>query len=75
MSNNGVIWIMSNNGGVGEIIPDALLSLAEHALLSLAERIMHLSCILILPSHWPSHALLSLAELVMHFSCTTKVQP
>uniref|UniRef100_A0A2N9HR00 RRM domain-containing protein n=1 Tax=Fagus sylvatica TaxID=28930 RepID=A0A2N9HR00_FAGSY len=44
-----------------------------HALLSLAERIMHLSCILILPSHWPSHALLSLAELVMHFSCTTKI--
>uniref|UniRef100_A0A2N9I5N6 FAR1 domain-containing protein n=1 Tax=Fagus sylvatica TaxID=28930 RepID=A0A2N9I5N6_FAGSY len=73
MSNNGVIWIMSNNGGVGEIISHALLSLAEHALLSLAERIMHLSCILILPSHWPSHALLSLAELVMHFSCTTKI--
>uniref|UniRef100_A0A2N9G1S1 Reverse transcriptase domain-containing protein n=1 Tax=Fagus sylvatica TaxID=28930 RepID=A0A2N9G1S1_FAGSY len=48
-----VIWIMSNNGGMGEIthngLSHALLSLAEieHALLSLAEL----------------HALLSLAEL------------
>ena len=59
---------MGNNGGVGEII--------SHALLSLAEMIMHLSCI--------SHTLLSLAKLMLSshwlsWSCisyaTTKVQP
>jgi hypothetical protein len=66
MSNNGVIWIMSNNGGMGEIthngLSHALLSLAkiEHALLSLAELHALLSLVklshafLMLSSHWPS---------------------
>jgi hypothetical protein len=79
MSNNGVIWIMSNNGGMGEIthngLSHALLSLAkiEYALLSLAELHALLSLVklshafLMLSSHWPSWSCIS--------HVTTKVQP
>jgi hypothetical protein len=40
-----------------------------HALLSLAELIMHFSCT---PLIGRAHALLSLAELIMHFSCNNQ---
>jgi hypothetical protein len=51
------------------------LSLAKPCSPLIGQGIMHLSCILILPSHWPSHALFSLVELshafLMHNQGTT----
>jgi hypothetical protein len=77
MSNNGVIWILGNNGGMEEIthngLSHALLPLAEieHALLSLAKLHALLSLantstpLIGQAKSCISHAFLSLANLML----------
>ena len=72
--NNGVIWIMGNNGGVGEITHTVCMGFVMHSshwpssYSPLIGRADH--AFLMLSSHWLSwscisHALLSLAELML----------